>query len=137
MRAVVYKGPKEVAVEEVDDPKIEDPRDAIIKLTSTAICGSDLHMYEGRTVAQPGTIFGHEPLGVVEEVGDAVTSFKKGDRVVVTFNVACGYCFNCDGYCFNCVRGFTSACLTVNPEIAGGASDIPKWAHLEGHRLKC
>jgi glutathione-independent formaldehyde dehydrogenase len=86
---------------------------AIIKLTSTAICGSDLHMYDGRTVAEPGTVLGHEPLGVVEEVGDAVTSFKKGDRVVVTFNIACEHCFNC-------VRGFTSACLTVNPEIADG-----------------
>jgi glutathione-independent formaldehyde dehydrogenase len=95
MRAIVYKGPNAVAVEEVDDPKIQDPRDAIIKLTSTAICGSDLHMYEGRTVSKPGTVLGHEPLGVVEEVGDTVTSLKEGDRVVVTFNVACGYCFNC------------------------------------------
>lgn len=125
MRAVVYKGPYEVAVEEVDDPKIEHPRDAIIKLTSTAICGSDLHMYEGRTVAEPGTILGHEPLGVVEEVGDAVVSLKKGDRVVVTFNVACGYCFNC-------VRGFSSACLTVNPEIAGGAFGYAKMGPYRG-----
>lgn len=85
-----YKGPKDVAVEEVDDPKIENPRDAIIKLTSTAICGSDLHMYDGRTVAEPGTVLGHEPLGVVEEVGDAVTSFNRGDRVVVTFNIPVG-----------------------------------------------
>jgi glutathione-independent formaldehyde dehydrogenase len=125
MRAVVYKGPKEVAVEEVDDPKIEHPRDAIIKLTSTAICGSDLHMYEGRTVAEPGTVLGHEPLGVVEEVGDAVTSFKKGDRVVVTFNIACGHCMNC-------IRGFTSACLTVNPEIAGGAFGYAKMGPYSG-----
>lgn len=66
-------------------------------------------MYDGRTVAEPGTVLGHEPLGVIEEVGDAVTSFKKGDRVVVTFNIACGHCFNC-------IRGFTSACLTVNPD---------------------
>jgi len=125
MRAVVYKGPKDVAVEEVDDPKIENPRDAIIKLTSTAICGSDLHMYDGRTVAEPGTVLGHEPLGIVEEVGDAVTSFKKGDRVVVTFNIACGHCFNC-------VRGFTSACLTVNPEIAGGAFGYAKMGPYKG-----
>lgn len=114
MKAVVYKGARKVAVEEVDDPKIEHPRDAIVRMTSSAICGSDLHMYEGRTTAKPGKIFGHEPLGVVEKVGDAIFSIKEGDRVVITFNVACGYCFNC-------VRGFTSACLTVNPKQPGGA----------------
>jgi glutathione-independent formaldehyde dehydrogenase len=130
MRAVVYKGLEEVAVEEVDDPKIESPRDAIIRLTSTAICGSNLHMYEGRTVAKPGTIFGHEPLGVIEEVGDAVTSFKKGDRVVFTFNIACGYCFNC-------IRGFTSACLAVNLRLQAELSDILRWDHSEEHRLSC
>jgi glutathione-independent formaldehyde dehydrogenase len=125
MRAVVYKGPNKIVVEEVDDPKIEDPRDALIKLTSTAICGSDLHMYEGRTVSQPGTVLGHEPLGIIEEVGDAVTSLKKGDRVVVTFNVACGHCFNC-------ARGFSNACLTVNPEIAGGAFGYAKMGPYRG-----
>ncbi len=125
IRAIVYKGPKKVAVEEVADPKIEHPSDAIIRLTSTAVCGSDLHMYEGRTVAKPGIVLGHEPMGIIEEVGDAVTSFKKGDRVVVTFNVACGHCMNC-------VRGFTSACLTVNPEIAGGAFGYAKMGPYKG-----
>lgn len=114
MRAVVYRGPGKVVVEDVDDPKIEGPRDAIIRLTTTAICGSDLHMYEGRTTEKPGKVFGHEPLGVVEKVGEGVVSLREGDRVVVTFNVACGYCFNC-------VRGFTSACLTTNPVQPGGA----------------
>ncbi len=76
-------------------------------------------MYQGRTVAKPGKVLGHEPIGVIEEVGSAVTSFKKEDRVVVTFNVACGHFMNC-------VRGFTSACLTVNPEIAGGAFGYAK-----------
>ncbi len=71
-------------------------------------------MYEGRTTEKPGKVFGHEPLGVVEKVGDGVVSLREGDRVVVTFNVACGYCFNC-------VRGFTSACLTTNPVQPGGA----------------
>jgi glutathione-independent formaldehyde dehydrogenase len=79
IRAVVYKGPNKVAVEEVEDPKIEHPSDAIVKLTSSAICGSDLHMYEGRTIEKPGKILGHEPLGVIEEVGSAVYSYKKGD----------------------------------------------------------
>ena len=125
IKAVVYKGPNKVAVEEVEDPKIEHPRDVIIKLTSTGICGSDLHMYQGRTVAKPGTVLGHEPLGVIEEVGDAVTSFKKGDRVVVTFNVACGHCMNC-------IRGFPSACLTVNPEAAGGAFGYAKMGPYKG-----
>lgn len=130
MRAIVYKRPDKVAVEEVDDPKIEHPGDAIIRLTSSGICGSDLHMYQGRTVAKPGKVLGHEPLGVIEEVGDAVTSFKKGDRVVVTFNVACGPCMNC-------IRGFTSACLTVNPDMAGELSDMLKWARIKGHRPGC
>ncbi len=114
MRAVVYKGKGEVAVEDVEDPKIEDSKDAIIRLTSSAVCGSDLHMYESRTTLKPGKVLGHEPLGVIEEIGDGVTSFKEGDRVVVTFNVACGYCINC-------VKGFTSACLTTNPKQPGGA----------------
>nr|WP_287268219.1 alcohol dehydrogenase catalytic domain-containing protein [Thermogemmatispora sp.] len=81
MKAVVYKEPFKVAVEEVPDPKIQHPNDVIVRITSTCICGSDLHMYEGRTAAPPGLIFGHENLGIVEEVGSAVTTLKKGDRV--------------------------------------------------------
>lgn len=125
IKAVVYRGPNQVAVEEVDDPNIEHPADAIIRLTSSGICGSDLHMYEGRTIEKPGKVLGHEPLGVIEEVGDAVSSFKKGDRVVVTFNIACGHCINC-------IRGFTSACLTVNPENAGGAFGYAKMGPYKG-----
>jgi len=112
MKAVVYKGPGKVRVEEVNDPKIVHPGDAIIRLTSSAICGSDLHMYEGRTAVKPGSILGHEPLGVVEKTGDAVVSVKKGDRVAVTFNIACGYCDNC-------VRGYTNACLTTTAGSLG------------------
>ena len=74
MKAVVYKAPFEVAVEEVEDPRIEHPSDVIVQVTTTAICGSDLHMYEGRTAAEPGIVFGHENMGIVEEVGSAVTS---------------------------------------------------------------
>ncbi|MDC3956976.1 glutathione-independent formaldehyde dehydrogenase [Polyangium jinanense] len=114
MRAVVYKGRLDVAVEEVPDARIEEPTDAIVQITSAAICGSDLHMYEGRTAAQPGTVLGHEPLGVVEEVGSAVERVKKGDRVVMPFNISCGTCFNCK-------RGYTAACLNVNPSAHGGA----------------
>ncbi len=120
MKAVVYKEPCQVAVENVDDPRIEAPGDAVVWITSAAICGSDLHMYEGRTGAQPGTVFGHENMGVVEEVGPGVTSVKVGDRVVLPFNIGCGFCFNC-------LRGFTSACLTVNaaaPHAAYGYADM-------------
>jgi glutathione-independent formaldehyde dehydrogenase len=114
VKAVVYKGPFNVAVEDVDDPRIEHPNDVIVRVTSTAICGSDLHMYEGRTAAEPGIVFGHENQGIVEQVGDAVTSVKQGDRVVMPFNVACGFCKNC-------IAGYTGFCLTVNPGFAGGA----------------
>ena len=114
MRAVVYKGPFQVEVDDVPDPKIQHPNDVIVKITSSCICGSDLHMYEGRTAAEPGIVFGHENMGVIEEVGPAVTDRKVGNRVVMPFNVACGYCKNCLG-------GFTGFCITVNPGFAGGA----------------
>lgn len=114
MKAVVYKEPYKVAVEEVDDPTIQDPTDAIIKITTSAICGSDLHMFEGRTSADPGIVFGHENMGIVEEVGGGVGKLKKGDRIVLPFNVACGFCRNCEA-------GKTGFCLTVNPGFAGGA----------------
>ena len=114
MRAVVYKGPFEVAVESVSDPEIQHPNDAIVKITSSCICGSDLHMYEGRTAAEPGIVFGHENMGIIQEVGSAVKDRKVGDRVVMPFNVACGFCKNCLG-------GFTGFCVTVNPGFAGGA----------------
>jgi len=113
MKAIVYKQPNEVAVETVPDPKIEAPTDALVRITSAGICGSDLHMYEGRTPESGEMRFGHENMGVVVEVGSAVTSIKEGDRVVMPFNVSCGTCFNC-------VRGFTHACLVVNPEGASG-----------------
>ena len=115
MRAVVYQKPFEVAVEEVPDPRIEHPDDVIVRITSACICGSDLHMYEGRTAAEPGIVFGHENLGIIEEAGSGVTSLEPGDRVVMPFNVACGFCKNC-------LAGFTGFCLTVNPSgFAGGA----------------
>jgi glutathione-independent formaldehyde dehydrogenase len=114
MKAVVYEKPYHMQVKNVPDPKIEHPCDVIVKITSTAICGSDLHMYEGRTAAEPGIVFGHENLGIITEVGSAVSMLKKGDRVVMPFNVACGFCENCQ-------RGYTGFCLTVNPGFAGGA----------------
>ena len=113
MKAVVYKEALKVAVEEVPDSKIEAETDAVIRISTAGICGSDLHMFEGRTSSKPGTVFGHENMGVVKEVGSAVHSIKVGDRVVIPFNVACGFCFNCG-------RGYTNACLTVNPDFPTG-----------------
>lgn len=114
MKAVVYKEPFKVGVENVADPEIKHPNDVIVKITSSCICGSDLHMYEGRTAAEPGIVFGHENMGIIQEVGPAVKERKVGDRVVMPFNVACGFCKNCLG-------GFTGFCTTVNPGFAGGA----------------
>jgi glutathione-independent formaldehyde dehydrogenase len=108
MKAVVYRGPKNVAVEDRPDPTIRQPTDAIIRITTTNICGSDLHMYEGRTSVEQGKILGHENMGVVEEVGSAVERIKVGDRVSVPFNISCGTCRNCNS-------GWTSFCLRTNP----------------------
>lgn len=95
MKAVVYHKPKEIRVEDVDGPKIQDPRDAIVRVTSTAICGSDLHIYNGTFPQARPMVLGHEFMGVVEEVGKEVSTLKKGDRVVVPFPIACGTCWFC------------------------------------------
>src|ERR1700746_3665838 len=108
MKAVVYDGPLHISVKDVPDAKIERPTDVLVRITSTNICGSDLHMYEGRTGVEKGKVLGHENLGRVIEVGDAVERIKAGDWVCLPFNIACGFCRNCE-------RGFTSACLTTNP----------------------
>ncbi|GEK21119.1 glutathione-independent formaldehyde dehydrogenase [Cellulomonas xylanilytica] len=108
MRAVVYNGPRDVTVTEVPDPRIQEPTDVIVRITTTNICGSDLHMYEGRTNVEHGTVLGHENMGVVAEVGPAVTRVRVGDRVSVPFNIACGTCRNC-------LHGWTSFCLRTNP----------------------
>ncbi len=108
MRAVVYRGPRDVAVTELPKPSIQAPTDAIVRITTTNICGSDLHMYEGRTAVEQGKVLGHENMGIVEQVGDAVGRIRVGDRVSVPFNIACGSCRNC-------VSGWTSYCLRTNP----------------------
>jgi S-(hydroxymethyl)glutathione dehydrogenase / alcohol dehydrogenase len=96
MKAVTYQGIKNVVVKEVPDPKIEKPDDMIVKITSTAICGSDLHLIHGMIPnLQENYVIGHEPIGIVEEVGPGVTKVKKGDRVIIPFNIACGECFFC------------------------------------------
>ncbi|MDG4758905.1 zinc-dependent alcohol dehydrogenase [Micromonospora sp. WMMD710] len=97
MKALTWQGKRDVRVEEVPDPRIEEPTDAIVKITSTAICGSDLHLYEVLgPYLKPGDVLGHEPMGIVEEVGPGVTRLKPGDRVVVPFNISCGSCWMCE-----------------------------------------
>jgi glutathione-independent formaldehyde dehydrogenase len=116
MKAVVYDGPRDVVVKEVPDARIEHPTDVLVKITTTNICGSDLHMYEGRTDLEPGMVLGHENLGIVAEVGKAVVKVSPGDRVCLPFNIGCGFCRNCE-------EGLTAYCLTVHPDpkMAGAA----------------
>lgn len=114
MKALVYNGPCNVQVQEMPDARIERHTDALVRITRTNICGSDLHMYEGRTDMQPGHILGHENVGEVIEIGHAVDRVKVGDMVSVPFNVACGFCENCE-------RGLSNYCLTTNPGVAGAA----------------
>jgi threonine dehydrogenase-like Zn-dependent dehydrogenase len=109
MRAVCWIGKQDVRVENVPDPKILNPRDAIVRITSTAICGSDLHLYNGFVpTMESGDILGHEFMGEVVEVGSGVRNLKKGDRVVVPFPIACGGCLSCQ-------QGLYSVCENSNP----------------------
>lgn len=114
MKAVVFNRPYEVSVEDVPDPTIESPLDAVIRITTANICGSDLHPYDGRAELDHGTVIGHENMGVVEAIGAAVERVRVGDRVSVPFNIACGTCRNCND-------GWTSACLRANPSGHPGA----------------
>jgi threonine dehydrogenase-like Zn-dependent dehydrogenase len=118
MRAVVFNGMRDVSVEDVPDPFIEQPTDVIVKITASNIGGSDLHTYEGRTDLKPGTVMGHESLGEVVEVGHAVRKIRPGDRVCLPYNVSCGFCKNC-------AAGRTGCCLSVSPPSAGGAYGYP------------
>lgn len=117
MKALRFHGTEKVSVDEVPDPVIEQPTDVIIKVTSSAICGSDLHLYNGlNPTMKDGDILGHEFMGEIVEVGSAVKKFKKGDKIIVPFPIACGKCFYCKHKLF-------SLCDTTNPnkEIAEGA----------------
>ena len=128
MRALTYHGAKDVRVDNVPEPKLQEKDDVILRVTATAICGSDLHLYRGKMPAtEEGDIFGHEFMGVVEEVGSEVTAVKKGDRVVIPFVIACGNCFFCQ-------HDLMSACETTNtgPGAAINKKIIPPPAALFG-----
>ena len=126
MRAVTWHGKRDVRVDTVPDPSIQHPTDAIVRITSTGICGSDLHLYEvlGPFMSE-GDILGHEPMGIVEEVGSEVTHIAKGDRVVIPFNISCGHCFMCD-------NGLQSQCETTQNTDQGMGASLFGYTRLYG-----
>jgi threonine dehydrogenase-like Zn-dependent dehydrogenase len=127
VKAVVWHGKEDVRVDVVPDPTIREPTDAIVRITSTAICGSDLHLYSKfpRPAMRSGDILGHEPMGIVEEVGPAVERLERGDRVVVPFNISCGSCFMC-------ARGLQSQCETTQNRAVGKGASLFGYTHLYG-----
>ena len=126
MKAVTWQGKRKIGVEQVPDPVIQEPTDAIIRVTSTAICGSDLHLYEVLgPYMKSGDILGHEPMGVVEEVGSAVTNIKPGDRVVIPFQIACGSCFMCR-------QGLQTQCETTQVREKGSGAPLFGYSELYG-----
>ncbi|WP_059006036.1 zinc-dependent alcohol dehydrogenase [Streptomyces specialis] len=126
MKAVVWHGKRDVRVEDVPDPVIQEPTDAVIRVTSTGLCGSDLHLYEVLSpFMTPGDILGHEPMGVVEEVGPEVTDLAPGDRVVVPFQIACGSCFMCE-------RGLQTQCETTQVREHGMGARLFGYTKLYG-----
>jgi threonine dehydrogenase-like Zn-dependent dehydrogenase len=126
MRALTWQGKGKVSVETVPDPKIQEPTDAVVRMTSTAICGSDLHLYDvlGMYI-DPGDILGHEPMGIVEEVGSQVTHIRPGDRVVIPFNISCGHCWMCR-------KGFFAQCETTQVTSEGKGAALFGYTKLYG-----
>jgi threonine dehydrogenase-like Zn-dependent dehydrogenase len=126
MKALTYHGKRDVRIDTVPDPTIEHATDAIIKVTSTGLCGSDLHLYEvlGPFLGE-GDVLGHEPMGIVEEVGADVTHIAKGDRVVIPFNISCGHCFMCD-------QGLQTQCETTQVRDEGMGAALLGYTKLYG-----
>src|SRR3954467_1759722 len=126
MRAVAWHGKRDVRVDTVPDPVVEQPTDALVRITSTAICGSDLHLYEvmGPFMGE-GDILGHEPMGIVEEVGPEVTNCKVGDRVVMPFQISCGHCWYCD-------QGLQTQCETTQVREEGMGAALFGYTKLYG-----
>src|SRR3954470_20148319 len=126
MKALTFHGKRDVRVDTVPDPTIEQPTDVVIKVTSSGLCGSDLHLYEvlGPFLGE-GDILGHEPMGIVEAVGDAISELKVGDRVVVPFNISCGHCWMCE-------RGLQSQCETTQVRDQGMGAALFGYTKLYG-----
>jgi threonine dehydrogenase-like Zn-dependent dehydrogenase len=126
MRAVTWQGKRDVRVDRVPDPEIQEPTDAVIRVTSTGLCGSDLHLYEVLTpFMTPGDILGHEPIGIVEEVGAGVPDLQAGDRVVVPFQIACGNCWMC-------LTGLPTQCETTQVHGEGMGAALFGYTRLYG-----
>jgi threonine dehydrogenase-like Zn-dependent dehydrogenase len=127
MKALTWHGKHDVRVDTVDDPKIQDPTDVVVKVTTSGLCGSDLHLYEVfGPFLEDGDVLGHEPMGTVEEVGPEVTTLRPGDRVVVPFNVSCGTCFMCE-------QGLQSQCETTQVHEYGDGAALFGYTKLYGH----
>src|SRR5215208_6507828 len=126
MKALTWHGKRDVRIDDVPDPAIEKPTDAIVRVTTTAICGSDLHLYEvlGPFIEE-GSILGHEPMGIVEEVGSDVTELKPGDRVVIPFQMSCGSCYMCD-------QGLQTQCETTQVREQGMGAALFGYTKLYG-----
>ena len=126
MKAITWHAKRDVRVEDVPDPSIKEPTDAIVRITSSGICGSDLHLYEVMApYMTPGDILGHEPMGVVEAVGSGLTHIKPGDRVVIPFNISCGHCFMCG-------QGLQSQCETTQQRDEGTGAALFGYTKLYG-----
>ena len=126
MRALTWQGKRSVSVETVPDPSLQQPTDAVIRVTSTAICGSDLHLYEVLgPFLSPGDVLGHETMGVVEEVGSEVGDLHVGDRVVIPFNISCGHCWMCS-------RGLFAQCETTQARETGKGASLFGFTSLYG-----
>ena len=126
MRALTWQGNEDVQVTDVPDPKIQEPNDAIIRVTSTAICGSDLHLYGVLgPYLKPGDVLGHEAMGIVEEVGADITGLQPGDRVVIPFNISCGHCWMCS-------RGLFAQCETTQVRAQGKGAALFGYTSLYG-----
>jgi threonine dehydrogenase-like Zn-dependent dehydrogenase len=126
MRAVTWHGKRDVRVDDVPDPTIQEPTDAIIRITTTAICGSDLHLYEVMgPFMEEGDVLGHEPMGIVEEVGSEIRELSPGDRVVIPFQISCGHCYMCD-------QGLQTQCETTQVREQGMGAALFGYTKLYG-----